>query len=238
MSIKVYFVNNRIAVATDCGIVGSRIGTRNEEFQITSYDYGSLRWGTRDILLEERFRPQRTAVFTIKNLSYVLKVANFSNVTGTLPSNQKLSPLPICLFALNNNEQVVQFSSIRVFYLNLYNGGQRIIDFVPVLDADGTPCMFDKISRTCFYNDGSGTFGYRVKITGDESAPFSLRDPYYTAPSGVYARPSGENELEILADTEEPAGDGWEWFANTGEAHEHFGIKQDELLTTAQTNDP
>lgn len=114
---------------------------------------------------------------------------------------------------------------------------QTILDLAPVLDADGTPCMFDKISRTCFYNAGSGSFGYRVKTTGATSAPMSLRDPYYTAPSGIYARPSGENQLEILADTEAPPVDGWEWFANTGEAYEHFGIKQEELLTTAQTND-
>lgn len=97
--------------------------------------------------------------------------------------------------------------------------------------------MFDKISKTCFYNSGSGTFGYRIKTTGATSAPMSLRDPYYTAPSGVHARLVAENQLEILADTEEPTGDGWERFANTAEAYEHFGIKQDDLLTTAQTND-
>lgn len=129
------------------------------------------------------------------------------------------------------------YFSVKIFQMKISQGEEVVRDFVPVLDADGTPCMFDKISKTCFYNSGSGTFGYRVKTTGEESAPFSLRDPYYTAPSGVYARPSGENQLEILADTEEPTGDGWEWFANTAEAYEHFGITQEELSTTAQTND-
>lgn len=111
--------------------------------------------------------------------------------------------------------------------------GQEIAhDFVPVLDQNDTPCMYDKISRQCFYNSGAGTFGYRIKATGEEFAPLSLRDPYYTAPSGVYARLAGENTLEILADTEETSGEGWEWFANTADAYEHFGIVPQEEFST------
>jgi hypothetical protein len=100
--------------------------------------------------------------------------------------------------------------------------------------------MWDTVSRRKLPNDGTGRFGYRIKGE-DEGVPpnattYSLRaprDPYYVAPSGVYARTVGENKLEILADTEETTGEGWVWFANTGEAHAHFGIVQDneELLT-------
>ncbi len=93
--------------------------------------------------------------------------------------------------------------------------------------------MFDKVSRQCFYNKGKGTFGYRIKNTGATHAPMSLRDPYYTAPSGVYARVADETELEVQADTEETTGEGWEWFANVAEAFEHFGIEplEEEFLT-------
>lgn len=114
----------------------------------------------------------------------------------------------------------------KIYYVTISQREDIYMDLIPVLDASGTPCMFDKISRQCFYNKGKGTFGYRIKATGEESAPFSLRDPYYTAPSGVYARLIAENELDIIADTEEPQGDGWEWFANTGEAYEQFNIKE------------
>lgn len=88
--------------------------------------------------------------------------------------------------------------------------------------------MYDKVSKTFFGNQGTGTFGYRIKRTGETVAPMSRRDPYYTAPSGVYARKAGENALELVADTEETIGDGWEWFANTAEAYEHFGITEQE----------
>lgn len=29
---------------------------------------------------------------------------------------------------------------------------------VPCLDADGVPCLYDLISKTAFYNQGSGSF--------------------------------------------------------------------------------
>jgi hypothetical protein len=141
------------------------------------------------------------------------------------------------LLAQHRDGNVVCTGAARLYSAIFTEGVETVRDMVPVLDASGIPCMYDKVSKQCFYNQGSGAFGYRVKTTGTESAPFSLRDPYYTAPSGVYARPAGENELEILADTEEPTGSGWEWFANTGEAYEHFGIKQEELLTNESTND-
>lgn len=106
--------------------------------------------------------------------------------------------------------------------------GNTVLDFVPVLNAEGVPGMFDRVSKQFFENIGTGSFGYRIKRTGETSAPMSLRDPWRVAPSGVYARPTGDKELEVLADTEETTGDGWEWFANTAEAYEHFGITEQE----------
>lgn len=133
---------------------------------------------------------------------------------------------------ISNSTTLMKNATCKLIDCVLSYGTEVTRELIPVLDENGTPCMFDKISSTCFRNQGTGTFGYRIKRTGETTAPMSLRDPYYTAPSGVYARHSGENELEVLADTEEVSGDGWVWFANTGEAYEHFGIVQeDELLT-------
>lgn len=96
---------------------------------------------------------------------------------------------------------------------------------IPALrNADGVPGMWDTVSKQFFINSGSGTFGYRIKRTGETSAPMSLRDPHRVAPSGVYARKAGENKLDVVADTDDVTGDGWEWFANTGEAYDAYGI--------------
>lgn len=110
------------------------------------------------------------------------------------------------------------------FSARLQNGEVR---FIPALrNADGVPGMWDTVSKTFFTNAGSGTFGYRVTRTGETVTPMALRDPYRVAPSGVYARKASETELEIIADTEETTGDGWEWFTDTAAAYEHFSITE------------
>ena len=154
--------------------------------------------------------------------SFNLNALNMSEVNASNPSSKTHY-----LFAANGgNRGQVCFYSFR-----MADGvGNVVLDFVPVLNKDGEPGMFDRVSKRFFENIGTGTFGYRIKRTGETSAPMSLRDPWRVAPSGVYARRAGENELEVLADTEETTGEGWEWFANTGEAYEHFGIVQDELF--------
>ena len=46
----------------------------------------------------------------------------------------------------------------RIYSCKLYSGDELIQDFVPCLDTDGVPCMFDLVSRKSFYNQGSGSF--------------------------------------------------------------------------------
>ena len=46
----------------------------------------------------------------------------------------------------------------RIYSCKHYNGDELIQDFVPCLDTDGVPCMFDLVSRKSFYNKGSGSF--------------------------------------------------------------------------------
>lgn len=121
----------------------------------------------------------------------------------------------------------------KIFCVQISKGAAIKMYLVPVLNADGVPGMFDKVSKQFFKNAGGGTFGYRIKRTGETHATFSLRDPWRVAPSGVYARVADEQELEVQADTEETTGEGWERFANVAEAYEHFGIEhlEEEFLT-------
>ena len=132
------------------------------------------------------------------------------------------------LFTYNGNSY---YFIGKIYYITISQRENIYMDLVPVLDAAGTPCMYDKVTRQCFYNKGTGTFGYRIKTPESEASTFSLRDPYYTAPSGIWAKLITENELDIIADTDMEDGEkqGYIWFANTSEAYEHFGIKE-ELL--------
>ena len=46
----------------------------------------------------------------------------------------------------------------RIYSCKHYNGNELIQDFVPCLDANGKPCMFDLVSQKPFYNAGTGSF--------------------------------------------------------------------------------
>ena len=152
--------------------------------------------------------------------TYSVKAVNNNNLT-------------YYLFCENKLTTATAKSVIAVYSFRMQDGeGNVVLDLVPILDADDTPCMYDRVSKLRFYNSGTGTFGYRIKRTGETVAPMSLRDPWRVAPSGVYARPTGDKELEVLADTEETTGEGWEWFSNTSEAYEYFGIVSEEELLT------
>ena len=46
----------------------------------------------------------------------------------------------------------------RIYSCKHYSGDELIQDFVPCLDTEGVPCMFDLVSRKSFYNVGTGSF--------------------------------------------------------------------------------
>lgn len=63
----------------------------------------------------------------------------------------------------NHREDGTPYCSPAKGQMKLFNFAITIendlfFDMVPVLDASGTPCMFDKIRRKCFYNSGTGSF--------------------------------------------------------------------------------
>lgn len=147
---------------------------------------------------------------------------------GASSTLQGVYAQPVYLFGLNNNGSMAESSPYRMFEARISNGAEIAANLIPALrKSDGVAGMWDTVRKQFFTNAGTGVFGYRVK---GAPAAFSLRDPHRVAPSGVYARKASETELEIIADTEEASGDGWEWFADTGEAYEHFGIIMSEQI--------
>ncbi len=55
------------------------------------------------------------------------------------------------------------FSSEIIYSFKIYDEGTIIRDYIPVLDKNNRPCLFDKVSKTCFYNQGIGEFIYKDK---------------------------------------------------------------------------
>ena len=66
------------------------------------------------------------------------------------------------LFAFANNRdntEVNLMSSMQMWHLTIKDKLDiPIRAFIPALDKNGTPCMFDKVSKQPFYNSGTGQF--------------------------------------------------------------------------------
>lgn len=79
--------------------------------------------------------------------------------------------LKIYLFARNYNnmrpgDAYFYGWAAPIYSARLSKEKRLIADFVPALDTNGTPCMFDLVTRQPFYNQGPGAF-----VAGVENQP-------------------------------------------------------------------
>ena len=52
-------------------------------------------------------------------------------------------------------------ATMKLYDFQMINGsGKIVLDFIPCLDDNGRPCMFDRIANKTFYNKGTGEFLY------------------------------------------------------------------------------
>lgn len=73
--------------------------------------------------------------------------------------------LSLTLFARhNNNDGKSTSGSKRIFGCKISKSGVVIRNFIPCLDKNNVPCMYDTITRTTYYNAGTGSFTYGRKI--------------------------------------------------------------------------
>ena len=66
--------------------------------------------------------------------------------------------LPIFLWALNTENGASEKIRGRIYYFTIYENSNITANFIPALDSNNKPCMFDTISKKAFYNQGSGDF--------------------------------------------------------------------------------
>ncbi len=86
--------------------------------------------------------------------------ADLSSVSTTIVANYS-----VVLFGRRSNSSgsVAKLGQNRLYYCKVWDGDTLVRDFIPVLDMDDVPCMFDKVSGEFFYNQGTGAFQYGTK---------------------------------------------------------------------------
>ena len=52
--------------------------------------------------------------------------------------------------------------NLRIYSFTISKDGEKIMNLIPALDRNGTPCMYDTVSKQTFYNAGTGKFLYEL----------------------------------------------------------------------------
>lgn len=85
----------------------------------------------------------------------------YFNGVETNTIQRKNATLTLFLFAYHHTNDTGSINTaIRMYSFRIWSGGDIIRDFIPVLDMNGVPCMYDKVSGELFYNQGTGEFLY------------------------------------------------------------------------------
>ena len=66
----------------------------------------------------------------------------------------------IFLWADNGYNVKATRSSSKIYWCKIYDNGGLVRDFIPCLDMNNSPCLYDKVSRETFYNKGTGNFTF------------------------------------------------------------------------------
>ena len=72
----------------------------------------------------------------------------------------------LILFGTNRNGQAMvndtYCKNLRIYSFTISKDGNKIMNLIPALDRNGTPCMYDTVSKNTFYNAGTGEFLYEL----------------------------------------------------------------------------
>lgn len=80
-------------------------------------------------------------------------------ISGTLTTTINKN-LTMYLFGVNYCGKVKYYGGCRIYSCWIESDGVLVRDFIPILDANDKPCMYDKVSGEFFYNKGTGNFTF------------------------------------------------------------------------------
>ena len=174
--------------------------------------------------------------------------ANNGNLTVTLDGASRSGAYsgvvnkdyPLFVFASNASGSASQFSSIKIYWFQIYDNGKLVRDFIPCIDNNGKSGLYDAVSGVFYGNDGNGDFGNSFssnpELLWTNASPSStFADQSVTLPSG-YAGYIVEGKFLTSTDgylckTYIPVGSTTPCFASTGVANNGISIR----LATAST---
>ena len=163
ISAEVSFKLNSIVNNLTNGIIGSnnRDGQNNFQFQVYSNQW--------------RTKLNNFASFngTWNTNNHIIKLNTSSGTTldsTIITSNQYIitsdNNYSMWLFSVHYLSQTDVYNMRGcIYYCKIWDNGTLVRDFIPCLDSNNRPCMYDRVNGVTYYNQGTGDFTYGHIIT-------------------------------------------------------------------------
>lgn len=165
--VSIGFFKDDISTAAQTAVCGVQGGTNNNELFAIYYGNLYVYGGNGDTTGRIRngvwlgnVHNNIDIVLNNDTVSYVLN--GDSAVSYTARTNYVDIDKTIYLF--KNNNSTFQCFTGKIYYCKIWDNNTLVRDFIPVLDWNMTPCMYDRVTEQLFYNQGTGDFTYGREI--------------------------------------------------------------------------
>ena len=86
------------------------------------------------------------------------KTVSIDNMKYDLDYSNKEIQYNLHLFCRIGTNGLSNFAQFRLYSAKIYDNDTLVRDYIPVIDSSERPCLFDKVNRECYYNQGTGEF--------------------------------------------------------------------------------
>ena len=112
----------------------------------------------------KHFSDSNVAIKTIiYNISNEKNIFNINEYEYSLPSITENFETGSNLLLFNMSGGNYTGLPMKLYSFKLYNNTDLIRDYIPVIDSSSRPCLYDKVEKKCYYNQGTGEFLYELK---------------------------------------------------------------------------
>ena len=124
-------------------IFGARTSSKVNELQLTTYKAeesysGTLRFETKNYNAGIESKNKKVKI-SLKNKKYIDSKGVQTDVVGSFTT-----PVPLTIFALNENGNIIQNGTVKLYSFKIYEGDILIRDFMPVEDLSGIQLLYEK----------------------------------------------------------------------------------------------
>lgn len=131
---------------------------------------------------------------------------------------------PIYICTQNNKGARAGYSNLRIYSCKIYDNDVLVRDYIPVLDWSDVPCLYDKVNRKFYYNEGTGAFNYYIPVDLPEGY---TQVPYIHSTGTQYIdtgyKPNHNSRIEIKYQTTQTSSGGLA-VCNIGWGSNGFGV--------------